>query len=171
MDMMRSRGWLHSNGRQASAEFARFDDPENPNNDLAYMFEWLIDQRHDEALDAFSVGPTQNYLYYANVTHGRLAYLYPDLEALFDFYVASDVAPSWNTGSFNRLGAAPYLHLGMTACREAAGGNCVESWLQNHQTGQLPWSEQRWADYADRFLRNVRSAYQAYQRVLERTGA
>lgn len=156
MAKMLERGYW-TGGRQVTRDFGRADLPTAPNDDLAFMFEWLMDRRKVEALAAFSVGATQNFLLFSPATGGdnsKLATLYPTLNDLWKFYTATNARALWDSGAWVRLGQAPHLNSGLTQCGNASSSNCIEKWLQDHQTSRLPWDEEPWIGYAARVIRN-----------------
>lgn len=154
MDEMQRSGWLGTNN-QATRDFGRGDLPDAPNDNLAAMFEWLLDRRKLKALQAFSIGPTQMFLDLSPLTGGAMQSRFATFEALWDFYTARDVATSWRTGAWDYLMANPQLTPAMQACGTDAGSHCVENWLQTRQTGFVPWTDERWRDYARRFKQAV----------------
>jgi hypothetical protein len=172
MSEMQARGYWVS-GRQVTREFGRDDLVKTPNNELAYMFEWLFDRRKLLALQAFSIGATQNFLFWSPATGGdnpKLETLYPTPEDLWAYYTATDARTMWNTGAWDRLLRAPALNSGLVQCGNADGPNCIEKWLQDHQTSRLPWNEAPWNNYAANFIRNRDLALSLRKEIERDTG-
>lgn len=151
MEFMRANGWLGTNN-QATRAFGRADLPDNPNDDLATMFDFLIDQRKGTALGAYSIGPTQIFLRFSPLAGGTIADRFPTFENLWDFWTARTAKAQWDTNNWNYLTTAPLLRESAIQCGDALpGNNCVETWLQFHQTGTVDWKTGRFKDYAARF--------------------
>lgn len=155
MELMASMGWLQTsttgaNLPRATTAFAAFDLPNSPNDNLAMMFEYMIDRRKGPQIGAFSVGPTQVYMRFSPLAGGTLASRFPTWESLWEFYTAKDVAALWESGAWDYLG---HLSSNLVACG-ATGAGCVESYLERYQTGVRDWAGS-FGDYARRFKSNM----------------
>jgi hypothetical protein len=135
-------GWI-GQGLQATAAFSRYDSLNSPNNEMPRMIEFLIMKRKREALKVFSIGPTQL----------SLKYHLPDWDKLWQFYIAESAVEQWDSGAWNYLLDNFRLTKTLKQCGVAENG-CLELWLQNHQTGSLPWGEERWRNYVASFAKN-----------------
>jgi hypothetical protein len=117
------------------------------------MFEWLFDQRKIRALEAFSVGPTQDYLRWAKAVTEADSWLFPTLDDLWTFYTATDTGTMWDTSAFKRLTWAPKITTVSGVCGADNPSSCMEAWLEAHQTSTtLDWSSSRWRNYATNVL-------------------
>jgi hypothetical protein len=175
MELVTQKGWYRG-GTHMTSEFGRNDVSNKPNNDLAWLFEYMLDTRRTDALEAFSIGANQAYLLWSPVTQGSVRkgngsadYLFPDFDSLWRYYTAKTIAPMWQSGVWTRVGWAPYITRPMHQCFVASddGGadGCIESWLQYHQTSKLDWTSGTWSDYAARVLRNRELAMTQWQLV------
>jgi hypothetical protein len=152
---LQNRGWL-SNADQLKREFCRTDLPDNPNESLAYMFAWLLDNRHLEALRVFSIGATQMFLTYSPALGGSMQTRFPSLASLWEFYTATDTLSLWSSGAWDYLPHDGTPVEGITSCGQPTSMACAEGWLQRYQTGNLDWQQANWQQYARNFASNVR---------------
>lgn len=155
MTYVNDHGWLDTNGKQLTREFAAGDTPSSPNEEMPRLFDWLIDHRKGPALGVFSVGPTQVFLKYSPLAGGSYATRFPTWENLWSFWTAKTAAEQWKTGVWDYLFTAPQLAPSPQVCRGNSPG-CIENWLEAHQTGTRDWSiGGKWANYADQFQSHV----------------
>jgi hypothetical protein len=178
-----SNGWTKRNGQglwTASGGLDDYDSMEKPNTALATVFEYIIDTRRGRHLAAFSVGPTQIYLYYSPLvrddpassrTTGIIEERFPTWESLYAFWFSIGGIRGYmeNTAfDYLRTKASNYPLPGAAACAAVPsdGGtcsswpsNCVQSYLTCFQTGQVPWEDQIWASYASRFAQAVNECW------------
>jgi len=160
MDELERRDLLAANGRQMVQSAMATDSLDNPNNAIAGLFEWLIDRRKAFAIGAFSLGPTQMYLRQSRLATPEPGFAIPSFpktwEALWKFYAAPNSEEQWNSGFWDYLptSATGYPTPSTPVCG-SAGGNCIETYLQSHQTGTRDWADPVWASYANRFKNNV----------------
>jgi hypothetical protein len=170
LQFLREHGWVLESGGvvRSQAELNSLDNPANgaPNNALAHVFEWLLDNRRAEALGAFSIGPTQIYLRGSPATHVPGGWSQPawgeTVEDIFAFYAARDVQSLMDTGflDYLRIDAAAYPTTASRACHgpgtcSSLPAGCVEKYLTCYQTGEVPWDERVWINYADGFKANL----------------
>jgi hypothetical protein len=154
MEIMTTMNWL-ADETHASKDFAAFDLPDSPNDNLGMMFEYLLDRRKGDAIGAFSIGPTQMYLRFSPLAEGgtSLPSRFSTWEDLWQFYTAEDLASQWEAGNpWSYLGTG--LNTSLQVCGNAGAG-CIERWLQMFQTGVRPWEETTWNNYAQRFKNNI----------------
>jgi hypothetical protein len=182
MSMLESQGWL--NGQAPSRELLVLDSAENPNDELAYVFEWLIDRRKAAALTSFSVGMTQCYLIYAGI-NPRMSTPIPGradtMDSLFRFYTARTAKEAFDTGMFGIEGgrAGRYLRTDVgfyprpgfsSVCTGNISGcqywsdTCVQKYLCYYQVGNVPawgdtWDGNVWRNYSTRFMSAVNTTW------------
>lgn len=147
-----------SNGRYFTEAITKYDSFETPNDDLAYLFEFLMDQAQDVPLRIFSVGPTQIYLNLAvfTGTPNAVKNRFNTMDDLFRFYTARDAGSLFGVWfDYLATGVASYPTSASKICGAADSNACVEKYLQTYQTGLRDWSDPDMAGYATSFLASV----------------
>lgn len=169
MDALSSRGWLTADKTQLTAAVTGTDGV-HPNDVIAWIFEYLIDQRKTAAMAAYSIGPTQAYMKFSPLTGGasNIASRLPTIDDLWEFYTAVDAQAMFQTGIFDYLPTtiSGYPTPNSQAGQGSAGvGNPinVETYLQSFQTGSRNWDDPAWSGYAKQFLAAVKAAWSAAQ--------
>jgi hypothetical protein len=158
MGMLNRLGWLvqTSKGPQLSKETCATDGL-IPNSRLAYIFEWQMDRRKASQLRAWSVGPTQLYLYYsplAGVAGVGLPSRFPTWEKLYSFYMSTSVAEMFDSGAYDYLDVNSQVYPMPGAAIET-----VQAWLQRYQTGEVDWSTSYWEGYSRDVLNAINKVW------------
>jgi len=167
MAAIKSRNWVNASGTQLLAAQSATDGVV-PNDTLAWIFEWLIDNRKAAAIGAYSIGPTQMYMKFsplASPGQGIPSRL-PTFDLLWAFYTATNALQQFQTQAFDYL---PTTISGYpTPNSQAGNGNAgvgntgnVETYLQAFQTGSRDWDSAAMKTYARNFLAAVKAAWAA----------
>lgn len=172
MAWLKAQGYLESNAAGTNfwlnGKVSAYDNPQAPNQHVARVFEYLIDQRYTDALRSFSIGPTQMYLRYSPALGAStpIPTRFTTLEELFGFYTARDIAHLMGPWfDYLNTSVASYPTESSDSCGNTASNNCVEKWLQTYQTGQRDWSDPYWANYARNFLQSVRMTWSLMRNI------
>jgi hypothetical protein len=146
-------------------EASTTDSGDSPNEALAYIFEWLMDRRKAPALASFSIGATQCYLMFGMLTkpdyYEGIKTRATSWQNLYDFYFARDVKSQFATGMWDYLNttSSSYPLPGSPVCGSAGTVGCVETYLQQYQTGKRDWTAASNGDYARRFQSAVNQTW------------
>jgi len=173
MDHLRATNSLRSAPSGAlvlTNEYAITDSIERPNLMVQNLFEWLIDRRKVDHLRAFSIGPTQMWLFYspaANASETVMRNRFPTLDDLWRFYTATDHAtllrsPAVEDTSYLPLNVASFPTEATTSCGNAGvnAASCIECFLTRYQTGGgLDWESEQWSNYAKRVVAAIPVVY------------
>lgn len=138
------------------------DKVTEPNTALAMLFESLIDQRKNRAMEIFSIGPTQMYLYYAGFSAGSRTSIkgrFDTIDELFRFYMSRSIADNFNGSWYDYLPTTrtDYPTPGCPAAQR-------ESYLTAVQTGNVDWSTSGWHQYSADFGMAVDSIWALAQK-------
>jgi hypothetical protein len=129
------------------------DSVERPNDELAFIFEWLLDRRKADALAAFSIGPTQCNLRFGShpdIVKERgatgFAGRFSSFEQLGSFYFSTTVVDLMTSEFFDYLktnnvaypveGVAPCgLNYAPQTDFGPVDAACIEAYMTQFQTG------------------------------------
>lgn len=145
MNHLSAFGWLayENNVTTLSRESVQTDGL-IPNARLQWIFEYSIDQRNNEQLRAWSIGPTQCNLYFsplagvAGVGVNSFPRTWEDLWTKYTATSAIDLLPLWDYIPEDRL-----LHSGDSL-------ETVQKYLASYQTGSgIDWSNTYWTKYSE----------------------
>lgn len=159
MSRLQSMGYVTNDGSgkwyvTANSGVTAVDTCKEPNNAVAYLFEYLIDQRKLAALQAFSIGPTQQYLLYSPATLAApgIASRFRTIDDLWAFYTATSITKLVSREWFDYL---PTTRADYPTAANASSG-AHRTYLTAVQTGSaFDWSTSAGRDYLAGFTAAV----------------
>lgn len=157
MAYLRQVNALTPAGDQINDVFSAFDSMLTPNNALADVFWWCLDNRDINGIALMSIGPTQLYMKLSPLAStpgvpGR----FTTFEQLYVFSTAETVQQLFDPAGDGSIDPFGYLTTtddsypipGQPLCGAAGDPGCLETYLVK-QVGLQDFSQQRWQQYAE----------------------
>lgn len=181
MDMLRGTDSIITKNGQPMVPIAVTHPPDilnTPNDRLAFIFEWLLDNRKVTALGAWSVGPTQVFLRFGEAPElGNNLFItgrFRSVEHLAQFYFARSVTDLVTNSHFDylKLDTRSYPTDSVRVCdvgpltrddviNDPSIRGCIQTYLQRTgQTGALDWSSARGRNIATQIANAVQNIWQ-----------